>query len=70
MVSRAVITFGNEDGSTYDAKRLWFDERISDFRERFEFYWLANSIKGEGDKDEKALFIMLLGQATFAKLKH
>ena len=46
-------------------------ESIEDFRERFEFYCLANNIKGEGEalRRKKALFVTLLGQATFAKLK-
>ena len=46
-------------------------ESVEDFRERFKFYCLANNIKGEGDgqRRKKALFITLLGQATFTKLK-
>ena len=46
-------------------------ESIEDFKERFEFYCLANNIKGDGDhaRCKKALFITLLGQETFAKLK-
>ena len=46
-------------------------ESIEDFKERFEFYCLANNIKGDGDhaRRKKALFITLLGQETFAKLK-
>ena len=46
-------------------------ESVEDFRERFKFYCLANNIKGEGDRQrrKKALFITLLGQATFTKLK-
>ena len=46
-------------------------ESVEDFCERFEFYCLANNIKGKGDRQrqKKALFVMLLGQATFAKLK-
>ena len=47
-------------------------ESIEDFKERFEFYCLANNIKGEGEhaRRKKALFITLLGQETFAKLKN
>jgi len=47
-------------------------EPIEDFCERFEFYCLANNIKdteGDAQRRKKALFITLLGQATFAKLK-
>ena len=47
-------------------------ESIEDFRNRFEFYCLANNIHGkeEAVQDRKqALFVTLLGQATFAKLK-
>ena len=46
-------------------------ESVEDFHERFEFYCLANNIKEEGDgqRRKKALFVMFLGQATFAKLK-
>ena len=47
-------------------------ESIEDFRERFDFYCLANNIRGENADDarrKKAMFITLLGQATFAKLK-
>ena len=45
-------------------------ESIEDFCERFKFYCLANNIKGgEALRRKKALFVTLLGQATFAKLK-
>lgn len=46
-------------------------ESIEDFRERFEFYCVANKFKNEGDdvRRKKALFITLLGHSTFAKLK-
>ena len=40
--------------------------------ERFDFYCLANNIRGENAdaaRRKKAMFITLLGQATFAKLK-
>ena len=47
-------------------------ENIDDFRQRFEFYCLANNIK-EGDETQrnrkKALFLTLVGQTTFAKLR-
>ena len=47
-------------------------ENIDDFRQRFEFYCLANNIK-DGDATQqnrkKALFLTLVGQATFAKLR-
>ena len=41
-------------------------ESIEDFKERFEFYCLANNVKGEGEhaRRKKALFITLLGQQT------
>ena len=46
-------------------------ESIEDFRERFDFYCLANNIRGEGDtaSRKQALFFTLLGQSAFAKLK-
>ena len=47
-------------------------ESIKDFRERFDFYCLANSIRSDGAaaaQRKQALFLTLLGQATFAKLK-
>ena len=46
-------------------------ESIEDFRERFDFYCVANKIKNEGDdlRRKKALFITLLGHSTFSKLK-
>jgi len=47
-------------------------ESIEDFRERFEFYCLANNIKdtkGDSQRQKKTFFITLLGWATFAKLK-
>ena len=46
-------------------------ESIEDFKERFEFYCTANNIRGEGEhaRQKRALFITLLGQETFAKLK-
>ena len=45
---------------------------IEDFKECFKFYCTANnSIRGEGDhaQRKKALFVTLLGQEMFAKLK-
>ena len=46
-------------------------ESIEDFKGRFEFYCTANNICGEGEhaRQKRALFIPLLGQETFAKLK-
>jgi len=46
-------------------------ESLEDFYEHFEFYCVANNIGPgpEGDNHKKALFLTLLGQATFAKLK-
>ena len=46
-------------------------ESIEDFKERFEFYCLANNFWGEGDhaRCKKALFITLIRQETYAKLK-
>ena len=47
-------------------------ECIEDFHQRFKFCCLANNIK-DGDEAQrsrkKALFITLVGQATFAKLR-
>ena len=46
-------------------------ESIEDFRERFDFYCLANSIRSDGEaaaQRKQALFLTLLGQATFTKL--
>ena len=46
-------------------------ESIEDFIERFELYCLANNFRGEGDhaRCKNALFITLLGQKTYVKLK-
>lgn len=46
-------------------------ESIEDFRERFDLYCLANKISGEGEaaRRKQALFLTLLGQSAFAKLK-
>ena len=45
-------------------------EAIEDFHERFQFYCVANNLRpGEGDNRKKALFIILLGQGSFSKLK-
>ena len=46
-------------------------ESIEDFREHFDFYCLANNIRGEGDaaSRKQALFLTLLRQSAFAKLK-
>ncbi|XP_065895620.1 uncharacterized protein [Dysidea avara] len=59
--------FGDEDGAReFDPRK----ESVEDFYERFEFYCVANNIRpGEGDNCKKALFLTLLGQTTFAKLK-
>ena len=40
-------------------------------RERFDFYCLANNVRDteENQRRKKALFITVLGQATYAKLK-
>ena len=47
-------------------------ESIEDFCHRLEFYCLANNIK-DGDEaqqnQKKALFVTLVGQTTFAKLR-
>jgi len=43
-------------------------ELIKDFCERFEFYCVANNILDDAAWWKKALFLTLLGQATFAKL--
>ena len=44
-------------------------ESIEDFHERFEFYCVANGISGDNADKKKAMFITLLGQETFARLK-
>ena len=46
-------------------------ESIEDFREQFDFYYLANNIRDsdENQRRKKALFITVLGQAMFPKLK-
>ena len=47
-------------------------ETIDDFRQRFEFYCAANNIKSDDEAQQvrkKALFITMLGQTTFAKLR-
>ena len=47
-------------------------ELIEDFHERFDFYCLANNIHDNNEENlrrKKALFITLLGQVTFARLK-
>ena len=47
-------------------------ETIEDFRQRFEFYCTANNIKSgdEAQQDrKKALFITMLGQTAFVKLR-
>ena len=47
-------------------------ESVEDFKQRFEFYCLANNIKAEDDTQiarKKAIFVTMLGQATFAKLR-
>ena len=46
-------------------------ESIEDFRERFDFYCVANKISGEGDaaRRKQALFLTLVGQSAFSKLK-
>ena len=47
------------------------NESIEDFKERCEFYCTANNIRGEGEhtQQKRALFITLLGQESFTKLK-
>ena len=47
-------------------------ETIDDFRQRFEFYCTANNIKSDDEAQQarkKALFITMLGQTTFVKLR-
>ena len=47
-------------------------ESIEDFHQRFKFYCMVNNIKDGNEAQrncKKALFITLVGQATFAKLK-
>ena len=46
-------------------------ESIEDFRERFYFYCVGNKIKNKGEnlRRKKALFITMLGNSTFSKLK-
>jgi len=45
---------------------------VEDFQQWFEFYYLANNIKADNEAQiarKKALFVTMLGQATFAKLR-
>ena len=44
-------------------------ESVEDFYERFEFFCVANNIRGDNTDRKKAIFITLLGQETFTKLK-
>ena len=47
-------------------------EIIDDFRQRFEFYCTVNNIKSDDEAQQackKALFITMLGQTTFVKLR-
>ena len=47
-------------------------ETVDDFRQRFEFYCAANNIKSDDEAQQarkKALFITMLGQTTFVKLR-
>ena len=44
-------------------------ESVEDFHERFEFYCVANGIREDNAAKKKAMFITLLGQENFAKLK-
>ena len=46
-------------------------ESVEDFRERFDFYCVANKFRNDSDdlRRKKALFITLLAHNTFAKLK-
>ena len=46
-------------------------ESIEDFRERFDFYCVANMIKNESNdlRRKKVLFVTLLGHSMFSKLK-
>ena len=47
-------------------------ESIEDFHEHFDFYCLANNIQSDGEtgtQQKQAVFLTLLGQGTFAKLK-
>ena len=47
-------------------------ETVDDFRQRFKFYCAANNIKSDDEAQQerkKALFIIMLGQITFVKLR-
>ena len=47
-------------------------ETIDDFHQRFKFYCAANNIKSNDEAQQarnKALFVTMLGQTTFAKLQ-
>ena len=47
-------------------------ETVDDFRQHFEFYCAANNIKSDDEAQQarkKALFITMLGQTTFVKLR-
>ena len=44
-------------------------ESVEDFNEHFEFYCVANGIRDDNAAKKKVMFITLLGQETFTKLK-
>ena len=44
-------------------------ESVEDFHDHFKFYCAANGIRDDNAAKKKAMFIMLLGQENFAKLK-
>ena len=71
--SSRVTTSGDEDKMAHGALKEFDAEKesIEDFKERFEFYCVANKFKNEGEdlRRKKALFVTLLGHSTFAKLK-
>ena len=51
---------------------IWPKSQLKIFNNAFEFYCLANNIKAEDNAEiarKKAVFVTILGQATFAKLR-
>lgn len=62
---------GDENGSWSVARVQPIKRVCGRFLRAFEFYCLANNIRGKGDvaANQKKLFLTLVGQAAFAKLK-
>ena len=74
LYTYSVTSSGDEDISMAHGVLKEFDlakELIEYFWERFDFYCVTNKFRNDGDdlRRKKALFVMLLGHNTFAKLK-